>query len=672
MVDRIFCFSCRVFDTSDGRNSGQIDRTFSHIGFKNWNNATSRLREHQKSKHHINSTESLANYLNSKSIDVVLEESRIKTLEQREKQRLLNRSILHRLIDITICLAKSGKPFRGHQENSTSVSKGLFLDFVDVLKKYDVTLRDHLTHGKKNASYLSNRIQNDLLQSINNVMKRKIALNVCNKSVSVCADETSDVGHYEQMAVIVRYFDDEKNKPVETFIGIQRLTSVNALSIFNNLTTKISEINVTWQLVLAVCFDGASAMSGKINGVQMKVKEVNSKIQYVHCFGHCLNLVLVDSLGNKNRVIFDFFGYIQMIYSFIECSPIRHAVLEKIAEQTNKKLKSLKSLSTTRWACRSEAIEAVDQNFNSLILCLLEIAKNTNLSDVRVKAKGLVHQIKSYHFIFSLTVLKPIMVQIRIVSASLQSPNLDLLTAVQLINGLKNALTKFRSDDNYFTSLYNKVLEVCNEHNIEIPSVKKRKISKKINDSSTQHISTDKKSEMKHFVYFVVLDDLLNGIQERFSQETLTLITAVGHLINFELSKSDITTLSTTFDLSALDIEGEYNILKSLPDFNQGSSTMVIHNWLDKLNKNDLSKSFPNIFKTLSLLVTIPVTSCSCERAFSKLNLVKNKLRNQMLQERLECLLMIFVEQEMATNLDYEEIIEEFKNLTPAIRRLEL
>jgi len=69
----------------------------------------------------------------------------------------------------------------------------------------------------------------------------------------------------------------------------------------------------------------------------------------------------------------------------------------------------------------------------------------------------------------------------------------------------------------------------------------------------------------------------------------LTFITTVGHLINFELSKSGITTLSTTFDLSALDIEGEYNILKSLPDFNQGSSTMVIHNWLDKLNKNDLS-----------------------------------------------------------------------------------
>jgi len=130
----------------------------------------------------------------------------------------------------------------------------------------------------------------------------------------------------------------------------------------------------------------------------------------------------------------------------------------------------------------------------------LEIAKYTNLADVRVKAKGLVHQMKSFNFIFSLTVLKPIMVQIRIVSASLQSPNSDLLSAVQLVNALKNSLTKFRSDDSYFTSLYNKVQEVCNKHKIEIPSVKKRKISKKINDSNTQYISADKKSEMKHFV----------------------------------------------------------------------------------------------------------------------------------------------------------------------------
>lgn len=102
---------------------------------------TSKLRKYQKSKHRMNSVESLKNFFNSKSINVVLEESRIKTLQQKEKQCLLNRSILYRLIYIyiTICLGKSGNPFQEHRENSTSASKRLFLNFVNMLKKYDVT-----------------------------------------------------------------------------------------------------------------------------------------------------------------------------------------------------------------------------------------------------------------------------------------------------------------------------------------------------------------------------------------------------------------------------------------------------------------------------------------------------------------------------------------------------
>lgn len=76
-----------------------------------------------------------------------------------------------------------------------------------------------------------------------------------------------------------------------------------------------------------------------------------------------------------------------MIFSFVEGRfPIRHSVLEKISEQTNTKLKTLKSLSTTRWATRSEAVEAVEQIYYSLVQCLYEIHKTTILADVRLKA----------------------------------------------------------------------------------------------------------------------------------------------------------------------------------------------------------------------------------------------------------------------------------------------
>lgn len=109
-------------------------------------------------------------------------------------------------------------------------------------------------------------------------MKRTILSKITNQHIYVCADETCDIGHHEQMSVVLQVFDSSKNQLIEIFIGLQRLLAVNATSIFNSLTQQIKEINVDWSSVLAVCFDGAATLSGKNNGVQAKIKENNSKI----------------------------------------------------------------------------------------------------------------------------------------------------------------------------------------------------------------------------------------------------------------------------------------------------------------------------------------------------------------------------------------------------------
>ncbi|XP_025406720.1 uncharacterized protein LOC112680745, partial [Sipha flava] len=499
----------------------------------------------------------------SNSIDIALDESRIIAISQREKERLHNRSVLVRLIDITLCLAKSGKPFRGHNEQKSSVCKD---------------------NGKKNVLYTSNLIQNDLLKSINNVMKRKILSKIKNKLISACADETSDVGHHEQMSVVLRFVDPSKNKPTEIFIGLQ-------------------QINVDWSSVLAVCFDGAATLSGKNNGVQAKIKIENSQIQ---------------------------------------------------------------------WACRSEAIEAVDHNYDSLVHCLSEIYKTTKLADVRLKANGLIHNLKSFNFIFALTVLKPILIQIRIVSAKLQSPDIDLLAAVSIVEALKKSLTDLRTDEDNYSTLFDKVLDICSSQKIEIPNVKQRKVSSRIDSNNTQHFISDKKTEIKCFVYYTILDDLLNGLEERFSQEKLLLIIAIGRLLQFNLHEHDLILLSNRFNLNDSELEAELRLLKSLPEFEIGKTSKTIYQWLNNLSTNNLCNSFQNFYKILTLFVTMPVTSCSYERSFSKLSLVKTKLRSCMTQDRLESTMLIFVEQELASELDPEDIIEEFKHLNNTQRRLEL
>lgn len=295
------------------------------------------LKKHQLSKVHLNSSTSFHHFLNLKSIDCKLNSLQEVVLRKSEEERIKNGNIMKRLIDIVLLLGKTGKLFRGHDESISSNQKGLFLEIIELLVKYDGVLKFHLINGPKNSQYLSNRIQNDITSC--HVMLKNIKSNFENYYILLMANETSDVGHNEQLSVIVRYFNQEINRPVVTFVALKKMTSVTAQSIFNTLNSVLEMINKTWNSVLEVCFDGASSMSDSVGGVEAKCKELNNIILYVHCYAHCLNLtiILIDSIcenssSTNNRLVFNFLGTIQFIYNFIEGSPMRHATLEKIIE----------------------------------------------------------------------------------------------------------------------------------------------------------------------------------------------------------------------------------------------------------------------------------------------------------------------------------------------------
>ena len=73
-----------------------------------------------------------------------------------------------------------------------------------------------------------------------------------------------------------------------------------------------------------------------------------------------------------------------------------------------------------------------------------------------------------------------------------------------------------------------------------------------------------------------------------------------------------------------------------------------------------LTDIYPNIEIALRLYLTIPVSVASCERSFSKLKLVKNYLRSSMGQERLTSLSIVSIEYDVASSLNYDDIIDDF------------
>lgn len=71
-----------------------------------------------------------------------------------------------------------------------------------------------------------------------------------------------------------------------------------------------------------------------------------------------------------------------------------------------------------------------------------------------------------------------------------------------------------------------------------------------------------------------------------------------------------------------------------------------------------LASVFPTLNTTFIIALTLPVSSASTERSFSKLKLIKTKLRTTMSQARLEDLMIISCERNISISSD--EILQDF------------
>ncbi|KAF7653501.1 hypothetical protein LDENG_00082200 [Lucifuga dentata] len=81
---------------------------------------------------------------------------------------------------------------------------------------------------------------------------------------------------------------------------------------------------------------------------------------------------------------------------------------------------------------------------------------------------------------------------------------------------------------------------------------------------------------------------------------------------------------------------------------------------LQILLKNGLQTTFRNVFVTLRIFLTLPVTNCEEERSFSQMKRVKKELRTTMGQNRLTALSLMAIEYELVREMDFEDIIEAF------------
>lgn len=173
-----------------------------------------------------------------------------------------------------------------------------------------------------NAKYLSNTIQNEILECLSDMVRESIIQEVKDSEVfSVIADETKDLKKSEPLSLELRYYYD--GAVHESFLDFQRASELDAAGLSKKIIQCLERYGLDYKSNLAgQGYDGAAVMSGRCNGVAARIKAEAKHAFYVHCNAHCLNLVIVDSVKAVLEVdcFFCIAAKIVCVYVRILCS----------------------------------------------------------------------------------------------------------------------------------------------------------------------------------------------------------------------------------------------------------------------------------------------------------------------------------------------------------------
>lgn len=343
--DTVYCESCWLFSDRQSPNY----RSDWISGTNDWQHLSQRIKLHQQSQQHIHAVLDHHRWKRGKCIDDVLDEQ----VGEEKKQWI---KVLHRLIDIVLTLAENNLAFRGDREVINQEHSGNFLALVALVARYDPVLEELVKKPAGSCRYLSPAIQNELISVASSAVKKHVLDEIRGAPFyTVMADGTQDITKHDQVSCVIRYVQLNSERNVveikESFLGFFHLIDQSALGIEILLKSILSDVDI--KKCRGQGYDGASVMSGKLSGVQKRIKDYAANALYVHCSSHNLNLILCDAAEACVEVK-SFFGVIQEIYNYLGSSAPRwavlHAVGQEICEKLDKKNRNItiKKLCPTR------------------------------------------------------------------------------------------------------------------------------------------------------------------------------------------------------------------------------------------------------------------------------------------------------------------------------------
>ena len=295
-----------------------------------------------------------------------------------------------------------------------------------------------------------------------------------------------------------------------------------------------------------------------------------------------------------------------------------------------------------------QCIRSFSNHLPGIISALKELEELNLIETIKAKSEviGAINYLETSQCIIMSSIWFKILAAIDIVNEVIQARSSTIDIEIQNLNNLITDLKTLR--DNW-SSIVQEVKLVACSMNIDavFPSFRKKK--RTIFD-----------------VFFTIIDSVLQGLLKRYNAAN-NIYKMFGFLWCYlELEDQEIRIAcanSVEFyknDIIQDDFQNEVINLKGIHTVNFGPTALGPLELLNVISNMKLDSLFQNVCIVLRIFVTLSVTVASAERSFSKLKLIKNFLRNAMSQERLNDLAILSIENELARQANFDELIDTF------------
>ena len=656
--DKIFCFNC-IKAVQEGKlKSAKLEQTFISIGFQDWKKATDKFEKHQKSECHSQAIFKVTTLPKSTPNIAEMFSANYK------KESADNRDCLFKILSCIRYLGRQGLPFRGHDDQQSN-----FLQLLKLRAEDDEKLKTWI--DRKANKYTSPEIQNEMIKALAHPILAELA--ECLRKAnfySVMMDETTDLSNHEQVVFCFRWVDTKNFEVHEEFIGLYKVERTTAEHLFTILKDVLMRMNLMVKKIRGQCYDGASSMSGHLNGLNTLVKREEPRAIYTHCYGHNLNLSVGDTI-KKCRCMRDALDTTQEITVLVKKSPKREGIFQRIQSElsggNSDNHIGIRVLCPTRWTVRSVAIQSILRNYDALMELWEELIFEANDVKLKSRLKGVQSHMQKFDFFFGLKLGDLILGHSENLSRSLQKSSLSASEGQLMAKVTVQTLKSFQSE---FDPFWENVKEESSKHEInEFVLPRKRKKPARFGDQTLSHDAENEKDYFKK-IYDEALDLIINCIEERFSQPGFESYKNLQDLllkaINNEKYEEELEFVVNFYgdDLNEQSLKTQLVIFaQSFPREADKESTLEDLMTYMKSLKSGMKDLLSEVCVVYELILVMPATNCVSERSFSGLRRVKTYLRTTTAQDRLNYLMLLHIHKEKTDNLNLKKILNEFVTL---------